>query len=113
MPWPTGARQARFCVPETSDRAALDTALGQHWQRTVKLSIRLLCIWLVLTFGLIFFARDLQFQFFGWPFGFWAAAQGVLLVYLALIVFYAHAMNRLDASLASTEGQSAAGRSDD
>jgi putative solute:sodium symporter small subunit len=68
-----------------------------YWQRTVKLTVRLLFVWLALTFGLIFFARDLQFQFFGWPFGFWAAAQGVLLVYLGLIAFYAHAMNRLDA----------------
>jgi putative solute:sodium symporter small subunit len=69
-----------------------------YWQRTVSLTARLLAVWFVLTFGLIFFARDLQFQFFGWPFGFWAAGQGVLLVYLGLIAFYAHAMNRLDAA---------------
>jgi putative solute:sodium symporter small subunit len=77
---------------------SVDAAQRRYWQRTVSLTLKLLCVWLVLTFALIFFARDLQFQFFGWPFGFWAAAQGVLLVYLGLIAFYAHAMNRLDAA---------------
>jgi putative solute:sodium symporter small subunit len=78
------------------DEGQLDPAHRLYWQRTLSLTLRLLGVWLVLTFALIFFARDLQFQFFGWPFGFWAAAQGVLLVYLGLIAFYAFAMNRLD-----------------
>jgi putative solute:sodium symporter small subunit len=85
-------------VPEAAEVSHLNDAHRRYWQRTVSLTLRLLCVWLVLTFALIFFARDLQFQFFGWPFGFWAAAQGVLLVYLGLIAFYAHAMNRLDAA---------------
>jgi putative solute:sodium symporter small subunit len=84
-------------VPETADET-VDVAQRRYWQRTVSLTLKLLCVWLVLTFALIFFARDLQFRFFGWPFGFWAAAQGVLLVYLGLIAFYAHAMNRLDSA---------------
>ncbi len=95
MPWPIAVRRVRCWVPEPSAEA-LDAAQRRYWQRTVSLTLMLLCVWLVLTFALIFFARDLQFQFFGWPFGFWAAAQGVLLVYLGLIAFYAHAMNRLD-----------------
>lgn len=92
-------------MPEALNESGLDTAHRLYWQRTVKLSIKLLCVWWLLTFGLIFFARDLQFQFFGWPFGFWAAAQGVLLVYLALIVFYARAMSRLDVALGVAERQ--------
>lgn len=84
-------------MPETADET-VDVAQRRYWQRTVSLTLKLLCVWLVLTFALIFFARDLQFRFFGWPFGFWAAAQGVLLVYLGLIAFYAHAMNRLDSA---------------
>jgi putative solute:sodium symporter small subunit len=82
---------------------SVDAAQRRYWQHTVRLTLKLLCVWLVLTFSLIFFARDLQFQFFGWPLGFWAAAQGVLLVYLGLIAFYAHAMNRLDAVQGSTD----------
>jgi putative solute:sodium symporter small subunit len=103
MPWQTEVRRARFWVPDMSDDGQLEPAHRLYWQRTVSLTLRLLCVWLVLTFALIFFARDLQFQFFGWPFGFWAAAQGVLLVYLGLIAFYAFAMNRLDAAHGSAQ----------
>ena len=85
-------------MPEVSESDSPHSVHRRYWQRTVSLTAKLLAVWFVLTFSLIFFARDLQFQFFGWPFGFWAAAQGVLLVYLGLIAFYAHAMNRLDAA---------------
>ena len=39
---------------------------------------------------------DLNFNFFGWPFSFWSAAQGSLIVYVVIIWFYAHYMNQLD-----------------
>jgi putative solute:sodium symporter small subunit len=97
MRWPIAVPQVRCGVPELPV-VNLDVVQRRYWQRTTRLTLQLLCVWWVLTFGLIFFARDLHFQFFGWPFGFWAAAQGVLLVYLGLIAFYAHAMNRLDAT---------------
>lgn len=102
MPWRIAAQQARCWVPEAIVETD-DAVQRQYWQRTVSLTLKLLCVWLVCTFALIFFARDLQFQFFGWPFGFWAAAQGVLLVYLGLIAFYARAMNRLDAAQESID----------
>jgi putative solute:sodium symporter small subunit len=41
-------------------------------------------------------ARDLSFSFFGWPFSFWMGAQGSLVVYVLIIVYYAHYMNKLD-----------------
>jgi putative solute:sodium symporter small subunit len=43
-----------------------------------------------------YFARDLNFTFFGWPFSFWMGAQGSLVVYCLIIWFYAHFMNKLD-----------------
>jgi putative solute:sodium symporter small subunit len=33
----------------------------------------------VVTFVVGFFARDLNFNFFGWPFSFWVGAQGSLM----------------------------------
>jgi putative solute:sodium symporter small subunit len=33
-------------------------------------------VWFVVTFVVAYFARDLNFNFFGWPFSFWVAAQG-------------------------------------
>ena len=68
----------------------------RHWQRNVQLTAALLCVWFIVTFVLVFFARELDFRFFGWPFSFWVAAQGALLVYLGLVAYYAWAMSRLD-----------------
>jgi putative solute:sodium symporter small subunit len=48
------------------------------------------------TFVVAYFARDLAFNFFGWPFSFWMASQGALVVYVVIIWFYARYMNNLD-----------------
>ena len=67
-----------------------------YWRKNLRITAVLLAVWFVVTFVATFFARDLRFNFFGWPFSFWLAGQGALLVYLALIGFYAWFMNRLD-----------------
>jgi len=92
-------------VPDRAEPNGIDNAQRRYWQRTVSLTLKLLAVWVVSTFAVIFFARDLQFQFFGWPFGFWAASQGILLVYLGLIAFYAFAMNRLDGADVAAQDQ--------
>jgi putative solute:sodium symporter small subunit len=77
----------------------------EYWQRNLKLTGILLAIWFIVTFVLIYGARTLNFNFFGWPFSFWVAAQGALLVYLGIIVFYARYMNRLDREYGVEEGE--------
>ena len=72
----------------------------RYWQRTQRLTGALLLLWFTVTFAIGFGARSLSFTFFGWPFSFWAAAQGALLVYVAIIAFYAYAMNKLDEAVA-------------
>jgi putative solute:sodium symporter small subunit len=67
-----------------------------YWRRTQRITLMLLALWFAVTVGVGYFARELQFSFLGWPFGFWAAAQGALLVYVLIIAVYAWAMNRLD-----------------
>ncbi len=67
-----------------------------YWARTRRLTAVLLAIWLVVTFVVSYFARDLSGRMFGWPFSIWMAGQGSLLVYLAIIGFYARSMRRLD-----------------
>jgi putative solute:sodium symporter small subunit len=59
-------------------------------------TLGLLTVWAGVTFGIAYDARALQFAFFGWPFSFWVAAQGALLVYLLLVGVYAWVMRRLD-----------------
>jgi putative solute:sodium symporter small subunit len=81
---------------------ATDTRAA-YWRKNLRVTAALLLVWFVVTFVVTFFARELSFSFFGWPFSFWMAAQGALLVYLALIGIYAWFMNRLD-DLVEDEG---------
>jgi putative solute:sodium symporter small subunit len=67
-----------------------------YWQRNLRLTALLLAVWFIVTFGVAFFARELSFSFFGWPFSFWVAAQGALIVYVLLVWCYARTMDRLD-----------------
>jgi putative solute:sodium symporter small subunit len=68
----------------------------EYWRKTLTITGILLAIWFVVTFVVAYFARDLTFRFFGWPFSFWVAAQGALIVYVVIIWYYARYMNRLD-----------------
>ena len=68
----------------------------EYWNRNLRLTAVLLAIWFIVTFVVAYFARDLSFGFFGWPFSFWMAAQGALIVYMLIIWYYAHRMNQLD-----------------
>ena len=68
----------------------------QYWRANLRITSVLLAIWFLVTFGIGYFARDLNFTFFGWPFSFWVAAQGALIVYVVIIWYYARHMNRLD-----------------
>ena len=66
------------------------------WRRRLRTSGVLLAIWAAATFGTTYFARQLDEATRGWPFSFWMAAQGSLLVYLVLVVGYALRMERVD-----------------
>ncbi len=67
-----------------------------YWSKNLRLTAILLAIWFVVTYVVGFFARDLNFNFFGWPFSFWMGAQGSLVIYVAIIWYYARYMNNLD-----------------
>lgn len=73
-----------------------------YWRKNLRITAALLGVWFIVTFVVTFFAREWNFRFFGWPFSFWVAAQGGLLVYLVLIGIYARFMNRLDAALTTS-----------
>ena len=68
----------------------------EYWRKNLRITGILLAIWFTVTFVLAYFARDLNFNFFGWPFSFYMSAQGSLIVYVLIIGFYARYMNRLD-----------------
>ncbi len=70
----------------------------RYWQRVRRLTLALLALWFMVSFSVVFWARELSgISLWGWPLHFYLAAQGVTLVYLAIIGIYALAMRRLDA----------------
>jgi putative solute:sodium symporter small subunit len=69
---------------------------AQYWRRNLRITAVLLAVWFIVTFVVAYFARDLRFDFFGWPFSFWVAAQGALVVYVLVVWCYARCMDRLD-----------------
>jgi putative solute:sodium symporter small subunit len=76
----------------------------RYWRRNLVLIAGLLAVWFGVTFGVAFFARELSFEFFGWPFSFWVASQGAIFVFLLIVVIYTWRMDRLDAE-AGTGGE--------
>jgi putative solute:sodium symporter small subunit len=67
----------------------------KHSRQALILKACLLVVWASVSFVCCFFARDLQFMVAGWPFNYWMAAQGAVLVFIAILAFYAWAMNRM------------------
>jgi putative solute:sodium symporter small subunit len=61
----------------------------------LALRLALLAVWACVSFGACFFARELEFVVLGWPFGYWFAAQGAMLTFIAIVAVYAAAMQRL------------------
>ena len=75
-------------------------ARSKFWQHTRRLTLGLLGVWLAVNLVVPWFARDLNaLRVWGFPLGYWLAAEGALLVYLLIIVVYAVAMDRLEVEL--------------
>ena len=78
----------------------------EYWRRNMRITAILLAIWFVVTYVVGFFARELaQITFFGWSLSFYMGAQGALIIYVAIIVYYAVYMNNLDKEYGVHEGE--------
>ena len=79
------------------------------WRTTQRLSVVLLLVWLAVTLLVPWFAREAYgLSVFGFPLGYWATAAGALLVYLAIVVVYSVAMDRLERGLLEEPNKGAA-----
>ena len=69
-----------------------------YWKDTVRLTIGLLVIWFVVSYGAGILLRDWldQVSLGGAPLGFWFAQQGAIYVFVGLIFFYCWAMRRIE-----------------
>lgn len=69
----------------------------EYWRKNLVITAILLTIWFFATFVEAWFARELNsISFMGFPLGFYMSAQGSLMIYVAIIGFYAWYMNKLD-----------------
>jgi putative solute:sodium symporter small subunit len=68
-----------------------------YWRQTRQLTAGLFVIWVLITFVMNWFARELnEIVIFGFPLGFYMGAQGILIIYLLIIWFYNRRMRALD-----------------
>jgi putative solute:sodium symporter small subunit len=69
-----------------------------YWKANVRLVLISLVIWALVSFGAGILFRPMLsgVKVGGTDLGFWFAQQGSILVFLALIFFYAWRMNQLD-----------------
>jgi putative solute:sodium symporter small subunit len=77
----------------------------QYWNINLKMSSFLLVLWFLATFVMGWFARELNEITFIGPLGFYMSAQGSLIIYVAIIWYYAHYMNNLDKEYGVHEGE--------
>ena len=77
----------------------------EYWRKNLTITAILMFIWFVVTFVVGYYARELSFNFFGWPFAFWMGAQGALAIYVVIIWYYARYMNKLDVIYDVHEGE--------
>ena len=68
-----------------------------HWAKTKNLTIIVLVIWFIFSFGVHWFADALNsVSFLGFPLGFYMAAQGSLIAFVVLIFWLANRQNKID-----------------
>ena len=68
-----------------------------YWRATLRLTLVLLLAWAAASFLPGWFAEDLNtFTFYGWPLGFYMAAQGALIIFLLIVWIYDRWMVRLE-----------------
>ncbi len=68
-----------------------------YWRATLRLTSVLLLAWAAASFLPGWFAEDLNnFTFYGWPLGFYMAAQGALIIFLLIVWIYDRWMTRLE-----------------
>jgi len=69
-----------------------------YWKATLRLTLGLLAIWFLVSFGagILFRGWLDQFQIGGAPLGFWFAQNGSIYVFVLLIIIYCRKMTQYE-----------------
>jgi len=68
-----------------------------YWNKTSRLMWIIMTLWVIFSFVIPAFAVQLnQIKFFGFPLGFYMAAQGSLIFYVVVCFWNASAQNKID-----------------
>ena len=68
-----------------------------HWEKTRNLTILVLVIWFIVSFVVHWFAKGLnEMSFIGFPFGYYLAVQGSLIIFVLLIFFQNWRQDKID-----------------
>jgi len=78
----------------------------EYWRKNLAITAVLLAIWFIVTFVIGWYARELSsITILGFPFPFYMGAQGSLIIYVLIILYYAMYMNKLDIEYDVHEGE--------
>jgi len=75
-----------------------------HWQRTRTLMIWHMIIWFIFSYVVHWFATDLNAaKFFGFPLGFYMAAQGSLIAFVVQLFIFSWQQHKVDVECGMAE----------
>jgi putative solute:sodium symporter small subunit len=85
-------------APESASAAPVDVATARaYWKKTSSLMWTVLILWFVAGFGVQVFAPSLNhIHIFGFPLGFYMAAQGSLIIFVVGLFWFAKRQNQID-----------------
>ena len=75
-----------------------NTSANSYWKANIKLVLSLLSVWFLISFvcGILLVDVLDNIRLKGFKLGFWIAQQGSILTFIALILIYLRAMDKLD-----------------
>jgi putative solute:sodium symporter small subunit len=85
-------------APANTEAPAVDkVTAAAHWAKTSRLMLLVLGIWFFFSFVVHIFAPSLNgIRILGFPFGFYMAAQGSLIVFVVALFWFGKRQNEID-----------------
>lgn len=75
----------------------MDSQTDRYWSATRALMFVMLFLWIIFSFVVHMFVAQLNtITLFGFPLGFYMAAQGSLLAFVVMLFWFARAQDKID-----------------